>query len=399
MKKTFLISALLSVCAAAAMAKGLSVQEVKKVPFFANNHIDVISVKPLAGMYEVVGLSTTANGDVSGSKFMINKEKTTVLVGNGITVLDAKTSLQVKNTFDAKPILKDEAFTVGTGPEEFVLFTDPECPYCTKIEHALKDMGDKVKVHVFFFPLSFHKNANTMIDYVLTKPKEERFAALLETADPSFAQKGYVNTKKSADLIKKHVGYGAVMGVQGTPSLFKMDGTSYDAQMFMSKFTKPVPKTHVDKEGLKFLQEQKSMIQLIEGSDKPKLFVFTNTDSKTAQSVLSKDNRSKLTDKYDVNVQLVPTQESTETFAEAVFIMAGKTQEAKMSRFDTMIAGGVLVQENKDELDKLVKDKDQDLQSTVMKIGSMPQIMGQMGVSGDTVFVNADGKIVQEKDL
>lgn len=400
MKKSTALFFGLSLVASTLMAKGLTIKDISSMQFFKNNNLEIAQVNQLNNnIYEVIGVSADAEGNVQAGKFLVPSDKSTVITGQSISVLDGKTGSFLKVNPNVKEMVKNEAFKFGNGPKEVMIFTDPECPYCKSLEKALDGMKDKITAHVFFYPLSFHKNATTYVDYVLSKPVNERYEALLETSEASFAKKEYKNSHKSINVVKKHMAYGAVLGVAGTPSVFTMDGKPVDLQSFMNDNVKKVAKNSVDTEGLKFLIENNSMLTLNEGTGKPNLYIFAETDSKDCQKLLNKTNIEKLTEKYTVNVQLVPTQEHPDSFAEAVFIMIGKDKKEQLERFNTMLADGKLSKEEREALDKLVAEKDKTLSETVIKVGSLPQIMKQMGAEKIPLIVNESGKIIKDSEL
>lgn len=398
MKKVMLSILAISALSMSAFAKDVSPKEFEKTGFFSLNNIDIHQANKVGEMYQVIGVSKNGNTFNSG-KFLVSKDKQTVVAGSGLVVIDAKTGKSVKADVNMKEVLKSKAFTVGTGPDEFVVFTDPECPYCKRFEKELLSMKDKVKVHVFFYPLSMHPNAVDMIDYVMSKPEKEREAALSETAEDSFLSKGYKSSGKNDKIIAKHMALGAMLDVRGTPSVFDKNGNPYDIQVFMQKYSKPKVADQVDMDGIKFLKEKASMIVLNPESKNKELFVFTDTSSEAGKSVLAKENLAKLQDKYKVNIQLVPNAESADSFAEAVYIMIAPDSAKKAERIDYFATGKKMAAEEKAVLDKLVADKDPVLSESVIKIGSMPQIMKQMGIEKTPVFISETGKIVKINEL
>jgi len=84
---------------------------------------------------------------------------------------------------DVKIIKEGVAFSYGSGKKELYLVTDPECPYCTKFEKDSQGKLDEYRVHVIFYPLSFHKKAPAMIEWIMQgKGDHEKRARLREIA-------------------------------------------------------------------------------------------------------------------------------------------------------------------------------------------------------------------------
>ncbi len=59
---------------------------------------------------------------------------------------------------DFTKVAKKVTYGKGSSKYEFVLFTDPECPYC-KITEEYFENNKNLDLHIVFTPLSFHKNA------------------------------------------------------------------------------------------------------------------------------------------------------------------------------------------------------------------------------------------------
>ncbi|MCD6211513.1 MAG: thioredoxin fold domain-containing protein, partial [Sulfurovum sp.] len=80
---------------------------------------------------------------------------------------------------DAKVVKEGVSFSYGKGSKDIYIVTDPECPYCSKFEKAIAGKMDDYTVHVILFPLSFHKKAPVMVDWIMQGKddagKKERF--------------------------------------------------------------------------------------------------------------------------------------------------------------------------------------------------------------------------------
>lgn len=59
---------------------------------------------------------------------------------------------------DLIKIAKKITYGTGSSKYEFILFTDPECPYC-KITEEYFENNKNLDLYIVFTPLSFHKNA------------------------------------------------------------------------------------------------------------------------------------------------------------------------------------------------------------------------------------------------
>ena len=131
----------------AAQVTALKQKLVQRVPELAN--IDAIKASPLPGIYEVqVGtnlLYTDAKGD-----YLIDGQ-----------ILDARTQRNITQErlddinridFAALPFKDAVVWKSGTGARKLVIFSDPNCGYCKRLEKDLQKVKD-VTVYTFIIPI------------------------------------------------------------------------------------------------------------------------------------------------------------------------------------------------------------------------------------------------------
>ena len=121
---------------------------------------------------------------------------------------------------DFYKVAKKITYGKGSSKYEFVLFTDPECPYCKITEEYFED-NKNLDLHIVFTPLPFHKNA-----------KEWSLKALsskdLKQAIKDLKQNKPLNveiTKKAEDELKVMEDLAVKLKVNGTPKIIVIDKT------------------------------------------------------------------------------------------------------------------------------------------------------------------------------
>jgi len=132
---------------------------------------------------------------------------------------------------DPAIVVGKEDFSYGSGKKTLYAFTDPECPYCLKFEKKMAKVADKYTFKVFLFPLSFHKDAVAMSEWILEPASDkEKAARLLATANKDSS---YKTAKTSAahkaavkKILEKNAAIGAEIGVRGTPTVLDSDMNS-----------------------------------------------------------------------------------------------------------------------------------------------------------------------------
>jgi thiol:disulfide interchange protein DsbC len=118
------------------------------------------------------------------------------------------------------------AFTYGHKGKVVYLFTDPECPFCQRLEPTLKKLADegKIQVKVILFPLPFHPHA-----------KEKAVAAVCQNLGWNSLQRDYWTEEKmeklgqwqceeGKKLVEESIKIGQKYGVSGTPTMITEDG-------------------------------------------------------------------------------------------------------------------------------------------------------------------------------
>lgn len=146
----------------------------------------------------------------------------TLFVGQAINKAGAPYSL----TVDKKVISEGALMKYGKGKEQVYLVTDPECPYCQRLESMMDPkVGEKYTVNIIPFPLSFHKNSKPMLYYVLSATSGDEQVKRMHAV--MTGDKAWESFKPTDDQIKsaeakiaKSLAAGNELGAGGTPSVF-----------------------------------------------------------------------------------------------------------------------------------------------------------------------------------
>ena len=151
-------------------------------------------------------------------------------------VIDNKSGQIVRANFPVnKDIVKNGiSFTFGHGKKEIYVVTDPECPFCRRMEAQTKDkLAKDYTVHVILFPLPFHRYARAMSYYILAgktdAEKAKRFKAVLGGSDewknykptPQERAKFLKELQKSKKAVEE-------LGARGTPTVYDQNFNQID---------------------------------------------------------------------------------------------------------------------------------------------------------------------------
>jgi len=168
--------------------------------------------------------------DKRGSGNITKNLKYTIL-GN---ILDNKTKQIIHPNYPAEPFTGNKqtvkngiVFTIGHGPKDLYIVTDPQCPFCRRFEKLAEKahLADKYTIHVIFLPLPFHKHSKAMIYYILSaKDNATKAKRFKETLDGGKEWQKFTPTKdqkaKIDATIKKSVKAANELGAKGTPSFY-----------------------------------------------------------------------------------------------------------------------------------------------------------------------------------
>jgi len=188
--------------------------------------------------------SLTINGAIEKPESYILKIEAKSPRGSQLltAVLDKKTSeLYIGSAYDkegtmitfpkdAKVIKEGVAFSYGKGSKDIYIATDPECPYCTRFEKAAAGKLGDYRVHVILFPLSFHKKAPAMVEWIMQgkddAERKSRFEELMLKGSTKYTalikdvKKPFVYTSSTQEYIDRSKRASMELNVRGTPAIF-----------------------------------------------------------------------------------------------------------------------------------------------------------------------------------
>lgn len=137
---------------------------------FNTKIIEIQKLKDTEGWFTAIGMQETQQGNKTFN-FTTNKK---VIIFGGAYNIDTGENLSIK--IDYNKMKKDASYTIGNGPVEYFMVTDPECPFCKQLEEKLPLLKDKVKIHVFLTAdvIPTHWLAKGTINYINSLPVEKR---------------------------------------------------------------------------------------------------------------------------------------------------------------------------------------------------------------------------------
>jgi thiol:disulfide interchange protein DsbC len=119
----------------------------------------------------------------------------------------------------------EKALRIGSGPHVVIEITDPDCPYCRRVEPFFKARADVTR-YVFFAPLA-HPQAARKVAFILqaSDPSKAYEKAMSGGLDDPEAMAGFKSISSIEALAERHLEVARSLGVHGTPWFF-VDGTT-----------------------------------------------------------------------------------------------------------------------------------------------------------------------------
>jgi thiol:disulfide interchange protein DsbC len=185
--------------------------------------VAVLSVAeaPSKGFWELLIQSGKRKGIV-----YVDYAKKNFLSGALIDIKEKKNLTEAKfqelNKIDTAKIPLDDALVLGDKKAKYrvIVFSDPDCAYCSKLHEEMKKVIEKRTDIVFFiklYPLPMHPDAYWKSKSIVCKNS-------LQMLEDNFAQKPIEKTECETKAIDANIKLAEELGISGTPALILSDG-------------------------------------------------------------------------------------------------------------------------------------------------------------------------------
>jgi len=187
----------------------------------------VDAIKPLnaiPGLYEIRSGNNIFYTDASGNH---------LISGHIFSTKDHKdltaARLEDINRVDwSKLPLKDAVVSGDPNGTPVAIFTDPECPYCRRLEHELPKVRG-VKVYTFLFPLvQLHPEARAKAEAIwCAKNQHKALQDIMLNGTPL----SHIKSSICKTPIDNNIKLAASLGIHGTPTMIAHDGRRHSGTM------------------------------------------------------------------------------------------------------------------------------------------------------------------------
>lgn len=195
---------------------------------YANQNLQVFSIAPtpISNLYEVVVSGNQITYTDATGNFM--------LVGDLISTKDARSLTEERKAelnkvnFNSLPFDKAIKEVRGNGALKLAVFSDPDCPYCKRLERELAKMNN-VTIYTFLMPIpSLHPDAHRKSVQIWCQPnRTQAWTALMREG------KMPKQVAECKNPVAETTALGESFGFNGTPTLVFPNGQSQSGYMPM----------------------------------------------------------------------------------------------------------------------------------------------------------------------
>jgi thiol:disulfide interchange protein DsbC len=181
--------------------------------------VDQINPTVIPNVYEVV----------SGHKiFYIDSTGRYLMLGN---LVDLSTKQSITETrvneisdvkFSSLPLNLALKQVIGNGERKIAVFTDPDCPFCQRLEQDTVPKLSNVTIYYFLFPLAIHANAETDSKKILCAENPDKTFLLWMKNSINLPNNSSCNASAKLAQMQK-IGVN-VVGVEATPTIVLQNG-------------------------------------------------------------------------------------------------------------------------------------------------------------------------------
>ena len=174
-----------------------------------------VNTTPWPGVFEVVMGANLAYVDETGQYFLFG-HLYDMKTQRDLTA-ERKDSL-ARVEFASLPLADAVKEVRGTGARTLAIFSDPDCPYCRRLEAEMKSFTD-VTIYTFLMPIaSLHPEARGKAIAVWCSEDQVAAWHALMWRDET------ISAKECPHPVDRNVALGERLGIAGTPTLVAADG-------------------------------------------------------------------------------------------------------------------------------------------------------------------------------
>ena len=160
----------------------------------------------------------------NGEVIFVNDDLTMMIIGDVIDLaknqsLTAKLKAANQPKIDINALPIKDAIKLGTGSRRIYVFSDPDCPYCKKLESDLNQLKN-TEIFIFTMPLAaLHPNSRVVSENIWCQANKEK-------AWRAYMDSGIAPSNSTCDNpISRNLALAERLHIQGTPAIIFADGS------------------------------------------------------------------------------------------------------------------------------------------------------------------------------
>lgn len=221
-----ILTTLVIACATQGAFADISAKLMEKFPATEGAKIE----KAWPGFYAVI----------KGTEIVFVAEDLSIMINGDVIDLNSQRSITAefksknKPRIDLSKLNERDAIKFGQGRHKLVVFSDPDCPFCKKLESDLVRLPD-TQVLVFPYPLvNLHPQARVVAESIWCSPDQQTAwrSYLLGNLRPKFST--------CDNPISRNLVLGEELQIQATPTLIFEDGTVVPGAIPMERIVKHI---------------------------------------------------------------------------------------------------------------------------------------------------------------
>jgi thiol:disulfide interchange protein DsbC len=191
--------------------------------------VESVTKTPIAGIYEVF-----ADGEIlyvdENVNYLIMQGKL-IEVARKVDLTDERLRVLTATKFDQLPLNLAFRMVKGNGKRKLAYFSDPNCPYCKRLDQELAKVTD-VTVYLFLYPILSQDSYEKAKAVWCSKDRAKVYFEMMLNGNPP-------TTAGTCDTpINKILAYGRQKGISGTPTLFFADGQRVTGAISLNQLEK-----------------------------------------------------------------------------------------------------------------------------------------------------------------
>lgn len=237
--KSRIAGALLAAFSCSAMAADMVPAETaaKIRAAFPSTKIDAVRLSEFPGLYELA-MGRNVAYVMEGLPYLLVGHVFDTRTGTDLTA-ERIEKAKPKVSFSDLPL--QDAIKRGSGSKKLAVFSDPDCPFCKKLEAELAKLND-VEIYIFMNPIAgLHPKAVEKSKAVWCADDRER------AWDAAVADKGFKTSECDSSAVDRNIALAKRLGLHGTPAMIREDGEILPGMRPASQLAQWLGTTHAEK--------------------------------------------------------------------------------------------------------------------------------------------------------